>query len=244
MIYFDNAATTLQKPSAVYQAVQDAMRTCANPGRGGHKPSLEAAQVVFDCREAVAEFLGLDEPERVVFTQNATHALNIAIKNVLYAGGHAVVSGYEHNSVVRPLEALKDRGVTYTVATSPLFDQQAALQTVCDAVTEQTKCVIINHVSNVFGFILPVQQIDAFCKKKGIPLILDASQSAGILPIHIKDFQSVRFVCMPGHKSLYGPMGTGILLCCNECSPHTVMEGGTGSNSIETVQPDFFARPV
>lgn len=239
MIYLDNAATTLFKPQQVKNAVAAAMDNCANPGRSGHRPAMTAAKVVFNCRETAAEFFGLQEPERVVFTQNATHALNIAIKSALHSGGHAVITGYEHNSVVRPLEAMADRGVTYTVAYSKLFDQEDMIRQIEKSIRPDTKCVIVNHVSNVFGFIAPLGRIDALCAAKGLPLIVDASQSAGILPLWVPKLKSAIFICMPGHKSLYGPQGTGILLCCKDDSLYSLTEGGTGSNSLEVRQPDF-----
>lgn len=239
MIYFDNAATTLIKPLSVKNAMLSAMDQCASPGRGGHKPAMQAARVVFNARETVADFFGMTAPENVVFTLNATHALNIAIKSVMHGGGHVVISGYEHNSVVRPLESMADSGVSYTVAQSKLFDADDMLQSVQNAVTCDTKCVIINHVSNVFGSIAPIHEIDNFCLERGISMIVDASQSAGILPINVQDFTSVAFFCMPGHKSLYGPQGSGILLCCSCNELYSIIQGGTGSNSIETSQPSF-----
>lgn len=237
MIYFDNAATTLQKPRSVMRAVENALLTCANPGRSGHEPSMQAAQAVFNCRAAVCDLFSLSEPERVVFTLNATHALNTAIKSVMHGGGHAVISGYEHNSVSRPLHAMAD--VEYTVAYSELFNPDDALEQIKNAITEDTKCVVLNHMSNVFGYILPVKAVDALCAEKGIHLIIDASQSAGMTEIDMKDFSAVSFVCMPGHKSLYGPQGTGVLVCLNDSNLHTYMEGGTGSNSIDLEQPRF-----
>lgn len=239
MIYLDNAATTLFKPQQVKNAVAAAMDNCANPGRSGHRPAMTAAKVVYSCRETAAEFFDLPEPERVVFTQNATHALNIAIKSALHGGGHAVVTGYEHNSVVRPLEALEEQGVSYTVAYSKLFDPQDMLRQIENSIRPDTKCIIVNHVSNVFGFIAPLRQIDELCANRGLPLIVDASQSAGILPIRASKLKSAIFICMPGHKSLYGPQGTGILLCCKDTPLHSLTEGGTGSNSLEVRQPDF-----
>lgn len=240
MIYLDNAATTLVKPQQVKTAVAAAMESCGNPGRGGHRPAMTAANTMFACRETAAEFFGLDHPEWVVLTQNATHGLNLAIKSTMAGGGHAVISGYEHNSVARPLEAMKSQGVTYTVAYSKLFDQQDMLDQIEKAIRPDTKCVVLNHVSNVFGFIAPLAQVDQLCRQKGLPLILDASQSAGVLPICVADYPSLLFVCMPGHKGLYGPQGTGLLLCCRQDVPlWSLMEGGTGSNSLETSQPDF-----
>lgn len=239
VIYLDSAATTLQKPPAVSRAAARAVSTCANPGRSGHRPALRAAEIVYDCREEAAAFFGIERPERVVFTQNATHSLNLAIKSLLHGGGHAVISGYEHNSVVRPLEALAERGVTYTTAVSPLFDPAAVCRAVEAALRPDTRCVILNHVSNVFGFILPLEQIDDLCAEKGLPLIVDASQSAGVLPLDARTLRAAAFVCMPGHKALYGPQGTGILLCCQDKNLYSLIEGGTGSLSLETRQPDF-----
>ncbi len=239
MIYLDNAATTLVKPQQVKTAVAAALETCANPGRGGHRPAMAAAQAVFACRETAADFFGLEQPERVVLTQNATHGLNIAVKNAMAQGGHAVISGYEHNSVARPLEAMKSQGVSYTPAYSRLFDQQDMIDQIEAALQPDTRCVIVNHVSNVFGFIAPLGEIDRLCRQKGLPLIVDASQSAGTLPIRASDYPSAIFICMPGHKGLYGPQGTGLLLCCGDGPLRSLMEGGTGSNSLETSQPDF-----
>mgnify|MGYP004457273033 FL=1 len=239
MIYLDNAATTLQKPSAVAKAMEQALYTCANPGRSGHRPAMKAAETVYECRRAAAEFFGLDAPERVVFTLNATHALNLAIKSLLHEGGHAVISGYEHNSVVRPLEAMAERGVSYTAAVSPLFRPELVCPAIQRAITPQTRCVIVTHVSNVFGFVLPLAEIDALCRKKGLPLVVDASQSAGLLPLDARALSAAVFLCMPGHKGLYGPQGTGLLLCCKDTKLYSLMEGGTGSLSLETHQPDF-----
>lgn len=237
MIYLDAAATTLQKPPAVLHAVARAMTDCANPGRSGHRPAMEAARVVYGCREAAARFFGLDDPAKVVFTMNATHGLNIAVQSLLRQGGHAVITGYEHNSVVRPLEHLVENGVTYTAARWPLFDRKAACVAVAEALRPDTRCVIVNHVSNVFGSVAPLEEIDALCVQKDIPVIVDASQSAGVLPLDLSRLKAVAFVCMPGHKSLYGPQGTGILLCCKEEYLYSLMQGGTGSASLEKRQP-------
>lgn len=237
MIYFDSAATTLQKPSMVHRAVEAAMIGCGNPGRSGHKAAMNAAKTVYECRELIAELYGMAEPERVVFTQNATHALNIAIKSQLKGGGHAVISGYEHNSVVRPLEMME--GVEYTSVSTPLFDQDAAFEGMTAAVTDETTCMICTHVSNVFGFVLPVERLDAFCGERGIKLIIDASQSAGVLPLDMSKLKNTSFVCMPGHKGLYGPQGTGVLLCGNTDKLYSLTEGGTGSDSRNLRQPDM-----
>ena len=221
MIYLDAAATTLQKPDAVRRAMIRALDSCANPGRSGHRPAMRAAETVFDCRCAAAEFFGVEQPERVIFTHNATHALNIALRSLLRRGGHAVISGYEHNSVVRPLEDLAEQGVTYTVAQMPLFCPETVCAAVEQAIRPDTCCVVLNHVSNVFGYRLPLEEVDALCARKGLYLVVDASQSAGILPLKVSSLAAAAFVCMPGHKGLYGPTGTGILLCCKDVQPYS-----------------------
>ena len=237
MIYLDSAATTMQKPLQVCRAVEAAMIGCGNPGRSGHRPAMQAARIVYDCRELLAGFFGMTEPERVVFTMNATHALNLAIRSQLHGGGHAVISGYEHNSVARPLEAMEN--VRYTAVHTPVFDREALYLGIVDAVEEDTRCVIVTHVSNVFGFVLPIEELDAFCSRRGIRLIIDASQSAGVLPIDVSRLKSTAFICMPGHKSLYGPQGTGVLLCCKDQPLYSLMQGGTGSDSRSLHQPEM-----
>lgn len=239
MIYLDAAATTLQKPDTVRRAMVRALDSCANPGRSGHRPAMKAAETVFDCRCAAAEFFGMEQPERVIFTHNATHALNIALRSVLRKGGHAVISGYEHNSVVRPLEKMAELGVTYTVAQTPLFCHETVCAAIEQAVCPDTRCVVLNHVSNVFGYRLPLEEVDALCARKGLLLIVDASQSAGILPLDVSLLSAAAFVCMPGHKGLYGPSGTGILLCCKDVEHYSVIQGGTGSFSLELRQPEL-----
>ena len=239
MIYLDAAATTLQKPDTVRRAVIRALDSCANPGRSSHRPAMQAAQTVFDCRCAAAAFFGVEQPERVIFTHNATHALNIALRSLLGQGGHAVISSYEHNSVVRPLEDMATQGVTYTVAPMPLFCPDTVCKALEQAIRPDTRCVVLNHVSNVFGYRLPLVEVDELCAQKGLFLIVDASQSAGILPLNVSALKAAAFVCMPGHKGLYGPSGTGILLCCKDVQPYSVIQGGTGSFSLELRQPEL-----
>ena len=235
MIYLDSAATTLQKPPAVKRAMLSAVERMASPGRGGHKPAMLAAETAFRCREAAAGLFHLEDPENVVFTLNATHALNLAIKSVVKRGDTVVVSGYEHNAVTRPLAAL---GCRIKIARSPLFDREAILAAFEEQVTEEVSCVVCTHVSNVFGFILPVEEIAALCRRRGIPMILDASQSAGALPVHMDEL-GCAFIGMPGHKGLYGPQGTGLLLCGTGWATVPLLEGGTGSLSARQEMPDF-----
>lgn len=233
MIYLDSAATTLQKPRAVAAASARAINHLASPGRGGHRPAMAAADTAFACREAAARLFHVADPERVVFTFNATHGLNIAIKTLARPGSRVVVSGYEHNAVTRPLHALE---ADLRVARSPLFDQEAAAAAFRRELDRGADLAVCTHVSNVFGFILPVAEIAALCRERGVPLIVDASQSAGCLPV---DFAALgaAFLAMPGHKGLYGPQGTGLLLC--GADPVPLLEGGTGSESKRQTMPEF-----
>lgn len=235
MIYLDSAATTFQKPPSVAAAMAEAMATMSSPGRGGHRAAMLAADTAFACREALAELFHLSNPEQVVFTMNATHALNLAIKSLVPPGGRAVISGYEHNAVTRPLAAL---GAQVRVARGPLFDPPAVLEAFARQIGPDTHAVICSHVSNVFGFVQPIEEIAALCRRRGIPLIVDASQSAGVLPLDMTALGAA-FLAMPGHKGLYGPQGTGVLVCGEGVPVRTLLEGGTGSMSIQQHMPDF-----
>lgn len=235
MIYLDCAATTFQKPPAVAAAMETALRTMSSPGRGGHQAAMLAANTVFDCREELAALFHVTNPERVVFTLNATHALNIAIKTLVPPGGRVVISGYEHNAVTRPLHALRAK---VEVAEAPLFQPQTVTAAFERLITPETDAVICNHISNVFGFIQPVEEIAALCRQRGVPFLLDASQSAGVLPVDMETLGAA-FAAMPGHKGLYGPQGTGVLLCGEDVPVRTLLEGGTGSLSIQQEMPRF-----
>lgn len=235
MIYFDSAATSFQKPAAVSAAMAEAIATMSSPGRGGYPAAIRAADTVFECRCALAELYHLDNPENVVFTLNATHALNIAIKSLVPPGGRAVISGYEHNAVTRPLAALE---AEVTVAAGALFQREAVLEAFDKAVTPETDAVICSHVSNVFGFVQPVEEIAALCRDRGVPFIIDASQSAGTLTLDMQALGAA-YIAMPGHKGLYGPQGTGVLLWDGSAPVKTLLEGGTGSQSMSRSMPDF-----
>ena len=235
MIYLDSAATTFQKPPSVTAAMQDALLTMSSPGRGGYPAAMKAAETAFHCRSELAELFGVGNPERVVFTSSATHGLNIAIKSLVPPGGKAVVSGYEHNAVTRPLTAL---GAEVSAAEAPLFRQSEVAAAFDRLIVPGTDAVICNHISNVFGFIQPVEAIAAMCRERGVPFIIDASQSAGVLPLNLDRLEAA-FIAMPGHKGLYGPQGTGVLLCGENIPVRTLLEGGTGSLSMQQEMPDF-----
>ncbi len=232
MIYLDHGATSFPKPAAVRRAMEQALQTCANPGRGGHKPAMEAAKAVLNCRTAAADLFGC-QPEQVVFTGSCTQGLNTAIFSLLKPGGRAVISGFEHNAVTRPLSALQAK---ITVAGRRLFDKADTLAAFERALGQGQDLAVFTHCSNVFGYILPVEQMAGLCRSYGVPFIIDAAQSAGILPVDMEKL-GADFIAMPGHKGLLGPQGTGLLLC--KAAPKPLLYGGTGSLSREQKMPDF-----
>lgn len=234
MIYLDSAATTLQKPISVSEAVARAVRTLTSPGRGGYQRSMDAANTVFTCREEAARLFNVPNPEQVVFTFNATHGLNIAIRSLVSQGTRVVISGYEHNAVTRTLASIP--GIDLSVARSNLFDRVRTSEAFRRELESGADVVICTHVSNVFGFILPIEEIAALCQENKTKLIVDASQSAGSIPVDFKRL-SADFLAVPGHKGLYGPQGTGLLLCKNQAEP--LIFGGTGSDSALQNMPDY-----
>lgn len=232
MIYLDNGATSLHKPAAVADAVRRAIFTCANPGRGGYPSSMAAARTVLACRQRAAALFDC-QPEQVVFTQNCTHGLNIAIFSLVKPGSRVVISGFEHNAVTRPLYAL---GAQITVAGRRLFNTEDTLYEFEKALQQGVDAAVFTHVSNVFGYALPIEQMAAMCRRYGVPFIVDAAQSAGTLRVSLRGL-GADFIAMPGHKGLLGPQGTGLLLCAR--LPEPILFGGTGSMSKLQQMPDF-----
>ena len=231
MIYLDNGATSLRKPEAVYRAVSRALRECANPGRGGYQAAMAAARQVYACREAAAGCFDC-LPEQVVLTTSCTHGLNIAIRSLVKPGDRVVISGFEHNAVTRTLHAL---GAKLHVAGRTLFDWENTLEEFDRELRKGPKAAVFTHVSNVFGYILPVQALAAMCRDRGVPVVIDAAQSAGTLPVKLTE-SGAAFIAIPGHKGLLGPQGTGLLLCGGETQP--LLCGGTGSASIRQEMPE------
>ena len=232
MIYLDNSATSFPKPAAVRRAIHCALDTCGNPGRGGYEASMRAAEAVFCCRDRAAELFDC-LPEQVVFTANCTHGLNIAIRTLVSPGDAVAISGFEHNAVTRPLHLL---GAKTIVAGRKLFDQADTLERFEDALRKGAKAAIFTHVSNVFGYILPVEEMAALCCRYNVPFVVDAAQSAGTLPVRLGEL-GADFIAMPGHKGLLGPQGTGLLLCGRD--PKPLMAGGTGSESRNQAMPEM-----
>jgi cysteine desulfurase/selenocysteine lyase len=237
MVYLDNAATTFPKPEEVSRAVYRFMtKTAANPGRSGHRLSMESAREVYDCREAASQLFGAPGPECVSFTLNATHAINFALKGSVKSG-HVVTSCLEHNSVTRPLFSLTPSGVTYDTANVDLSDDDVTVANFERLLRPETVMIACTHASNLCGRVLPVKKLGELCQSRGIAFLVDASQTAGLLPIDMKEM-NIDYLCMPGHKSLYGPMGTGMLIAAHGEQLDTLIEGGTGSNSSQPQQPD------
>lgn len=236
MIYLDNAATTHPKPPEVRQAMRRALERCGGAGRGGHAAARAASDVLFRCRETAAAFFGMRDPERVVFTHNATHALNLAIQSLSVPGKTTLLTSMEHNAVYRPALALQKRGVPLRVLHTPLFEPEVALHVFEEAVDESVGLVVCTHVSNVFGYVLPVERIAALCRQRGVPMIVDASQSAGHLPVRGDLYP---YWCMPGHKGLYGPQGTGLLLVPPQGTLAPLLYGGTGGASQQPDMPEL-----
>lgn len=232
MIYLDHGATSFPKPAAVGHAMQRALYTCTNPGRGGHKAAMEAARTVYACRESAAKLFDC-QPEQVAFTGSCTQGLNTAIRTLVKPGSKVAVSGFEHNAVMRPLYALQAEPV---VAGRRLFDWDDTLEDFENALKKGVSAAVFTQVSNVFGYILPVDRMAQLCKQYGVPFILDAAQGAGMLPVSLEKL-GADYIAMPGHKGLLGPQGTGLLLC--KGLPEPLIYGGTGSMSASHQMPDF-----
>lgn len=236
MIYLDSAATALQKPPQVIRAMTWAVQNCASPGRGNYAAATRAADTAFQCRTELAQLLGAAGPEQVIFTSSATHGLNIAIRSLVHPGDRVILSGYEHNAVTRTLASIPN--VIQQVAVGTPFDPASDLAAFAQALEQPACAVICTHVSNVFGYILPLPEIAKLCREKQIPLIVDASQSAGILPVDLERW-GAEYVAIPGHKGLCGPQGIGALLCGRDSNPVPLLTGGTGSESLLQTMPDF-----
>jgi len=240
LIYLDNAATTWPKPDTVWEAVVACgKQKCGNPGRSGHRLAVEAAREVFAAREAVAELFNTGDSSRIVFTWNATGALNTALQGFLRSGGHVITSSMEHNSVMRPLRAMELRGVEVSVVACSA-DGTLDPDDVGKAIRRQTALVVLTHASNVSGTVMPVSQVGAITSERGIPLCVDASQTAGCLPIDVGR-DGIDLLAFTGHKSLYGPQGTGGLYVREglEARISPLAMGGTGSASEREEQPLF-----
>ena len=239
MIYFDNAATTFPKPAAVRKAVGESfIYYGANPGRSGHSLAMDTARKVFECREKASEFFGLSAPENLVFTKNCTEALNIVLMSIGKEGGHFIISDLEHNSVLRPLYDMKNRGIIdFSVAKTFEGEPEKTIESYNKLIRSDTKMLVAAGASNVFGIKLPVEMLAELAHEHGALFTLDAAQTAGSENIDMEK-NGIDFVCAPGHKGLLGPMGTGMLASARPEYLKPIIFGGTGSYSLLPNQPE------
>ena len=243
MIYFDNAATSFKKPPTVVGEVYRCITEyCGNPGRSAHPLSVMAAKKVYECRTEAAELFGADTVEKVIFTQNTTHALNLAIKGFLHVGDHVLISDMEHNAVLRPLQRLSEAGlIKYDVFPSHskngVSDPKSIIDGINARIKPNTSMIVTAHASNICSSFLPIEMIGTLCRLHGFKYVVDAAASAGHLPIDICKIQADA-ICVPGHKGLYGPQGSGLMILRNNI-PETLIEGGNGVNSLDAGMSDI-----
>lgn len=236
MLYLDNAATTLQKPQCVIDAMVAAMSQAGNAARGVNSASLGAARIVTEARQELAEFFDFSEPNRVCFMSNATEALNTAIKGFFRPGDHVITTAMEHNSVLRPLFCLQDEGNIRLSVVEADEKGRISYEKLEQEIQEDTKAIVIQHASNVTGNVNDLERVGAICRRKNIALIVDAAQTAGCVPISMREM-NIAVLCFTGHKGLMGPQGTGGLLVREDIDLHPLKEGGSGIHSYDRRQP-------
>ncbi len=236
MVYLDNSASSLVKPKEVYLAMLDCIKNYgANPGRSGHRLALKASEKIYECRSMLCSFFNGDEVNKFIFTQNATEGLNLVIKGVLKKGDHIIFSQMEHNSVIRPVFSLIEEGISYTMVNADIFGRVNP-DDIKNAITPNTRLIAIIHSSNVCGTINDIEKIGKIAKDNNILFLVDASQSAGIIPIDIQK-SNIDYLAITGHKALLGPQGTGAVYIGNS-NITPLKQGGTGSFSKNVYQPD------
>ena len=226
MIYFDNAATTLRKPECVVEAVTEAMCSLGNSGRGVHGGALSASRIIYDARMALAQLFGAESPDRIAFTANSTQALNMAIKGILTPGDHVITTALEHNSVLRPLYELEDRGVELSILPADSMGN-ICYENFEKAIKPNTKAIVTTHGSNLTGNLLDIQRIGAIAKKHGLTYMVDASQTAGVFDIDVQKMH-IDLLCFTGHKGLLGPQGTGGIYVRDGVEVKPLLSGGSG----------------
>ena len=236
MLYLDNAATTLQKPQCVIEAMVAAMSQAGNAARGVNSASLCAARIVTEARQELAEFFDFSEPNRVCFMSNATEALNTAIKGFFRPGDHVITTAMEHNSVLRPLFCLQDEGDIRLSVVEADEKGRISYEKLEQEIQEDTRAIVIQHASNVTGNVIDLERVGAICRRKNIALIVDAAQTAGCVPISMREM-NIAVLCFTGHKGLMGPQGTGGLLVREDIDLHPLKEGGSGIHSYDRRQP-------
>lgn len=235
MIYFDNAATTLQKPPEVEAAVIEALRNAGNAGRGAHAPTLFSSRSIYDTREKLADLFGAEDASRIAFTANATAALNTAINGLYVPGGHILTTECEHNSVLRPLYRLKERGMELSITKADACGRLDYLDFEKNC-RENTTAVVITHASNLTGNVMDIRRVSDFAEKHGLLLVVDASQTAGVYPINVREL-GIDILCFTGHKGLLGPQGTGGLYVRSGLTIPPLTVGGSGIHSFDKKHP-------
>jgi len=239
MIYFDNAATSFPKPGTVYQAMENFMKNIGgNPGRSGHRLSIEAARIIYETRENLAELFKVKDSSRIIFTANATEALNLGIKGLLQTGDEVITSSFEHNSVMRPLRTLEKEDKVKVEVISPGNSEIIDLKKLESRITKRAKLIICIHASNVTGDLMPIEKIGKITRKHNVIFMVDAAQTAGTYPIDVEKL-NIDLLAFTGHKALFGPQGTGGLYISEGIELKPLKQGGTGSNSEFEEQPDF-----
>lgn len=236
MIYFDNAATSLQKPEAVIEAVTEAMKSLGNASRGAHSAALGSNRMVYETRELLAELFHIDDPSRIAFTMNATESLNIAIAGIFRPEDHVITTVMEHNSVLRPLYRMEESGTELSFLQA---DKKGNIsyEELENAIRSNTRAVICTHASNLTGNVLDLEKIGEICKKHRLLFLVDASQTAGIIPIDVQKMK-ISVLCFTGHKGLLGPQGTGGIYVAPEINIRPLVVGGSGVQSYLKSQPD------
>ncbi len=236
MIYFDNAATSLQKPEAVIEAVTEAMKSLGNASRGAHSAALGSNRMVYETRELLAELFHIDDPSRIAFTMNATESLNIAIAGIFRPEDHVITTVMEHNSVLRPLYRMEESGTELSFLQA---DKKGNIsyEELENAIRSNTRAVICTHASNLTGNVLDLEKIGEICKKHRLLFLVDASQTAGIIPIDVQKMK-ISVLCFTGHKGLLGPQGTGGIYVAPEINIRPLVVGGSGVQSYLKTQPD------
>lgn len=236
MIYFDNAATSLQKPEVVIEAVTEAMKSLGNASRGAHSAALGSNRMVYETRELLAELFHIDDPSRIAFTMNATESLNIAIAGIFRPEDHVITTVMEHNSVLRPLYRMEESGTELSFLQA---DKKGNIsyEELENAIRSNTRAVICTHASNLTGNVLDLEKIGEICKKHRLLFLVDASQTAGIIPIDVQKMK-ISVLCFTGHKGLLGPQGTGGIYVAPEINIRPLVVGGSGVQSYLKTQPD------
>jgi cysteine desulfurase / selenocysteine lyase len=237
-IYLDNAASSHPKPESVYLAVNEVLRTLgANPGRASHALALKAGQQIARTRQLLAKLFTVQDPNRIVFTSNATEAINLGLKGLLNPGDHVITSSMEHNSVIRPLRALETLGIEISIVSADP-QGQITIQAIEKTIRKNTRLIILTHASNITGGLFPIREVAVLAHSHGLLFMVDAAQTAGVLPLSVKEME-IDLLAASGHKGLMGPQGTGFLYIGPDVSLRPLIEGGTGSQSELETQPDF-----